>query len=167
MDLPVSQVMIIVRLGMLLNIISRLIARRVTGDADIVRILIDPDIIKLQIGRHVLADGVILRGKVVRHSQVHDQGHGLEWDHALTDVAVRSDGAVVEGPGFVSADEPGHLPCCTGGVFEGVDLVFRAVVPPGVEVGQAGHGLLIDAATVGVDFRDARVIHGGVVWNRR
>jgi hypothetical protein len=42
-------------------------------------------------------------------------------------------------------------------------LIFGAVVPAAVEVCEAGHGLLVDAATVGVDLGDAGIVNGGVV----
>lgn len=108
-------------------------------------------------------DTLILRGKVIRHTQVHDHAHRLERDHALTDVAVGADGAAVQGPSFVGADEPGYVSCGAGGVFEGEDLVLGAVVPAAVEVCEAGHGLLVDAAAVGVDLGDAWVVDGGVI----
>lgn len=161
---PTSQVMIIKRPPMLIDIVGRLVTRRVTGDTDRIGVLVDPDIVEPQVRGHILADGVVLRREVVRHSQVHDQGHGLERDHALADVAVGSHCASVERPGLVRADEPGDVASGAGGVLEGEDLVFGSVVPAGVEVCQAGHGLLVDAAAVGVDLRDARVVYGGVVW---
>lgn len=150
---------------MLIDIVGCLIARRVTSNTNLIRILVNADVVEPQIRRHVLADSVILRGKVIRHAQVHDHGHGLERDHALADVAVGSDGAAVEGPGFVGADEPGHVTSSAGGVFEGVDLVFAAVVPVRVEVCEARHCLLVDAAAVGVDLGYARVVDGGKVCN--
>lgn len=114
---------------MLVDIGGRLIARRVTGNTDLVWVLVNADIVDSQIRRHILMDGAVLRRKVVCHAQVQDHGQGLERDHALADVAVGPDGAAVECPGLVGADEPGHVASCAGVVFEGVDLVFGAVVP--------------------------------------
>jgi hypothetical protein len=119
---------------MLLDILSRLITRRVTSNALIIRILIDTDIVEAQVGRHVFMDALILRRKVIRHTHVHDYSHGFQRDHALSNVAVWSDGAGVECPGLFIADEPGYVAFITGGVFGGVGLVFRSVVPAVVQI---------------------------------
>lgn len=148
---------------MRLDIPRRLITGRVTGNTGIIRILVDAHIVKAQVSRHVFANRLVLWRKVVRHAQVHDHRHGLEGDHALADVTVGADGAPVQCPGFVGANEPGHFALCAGGVLEGVDLVFAAVVPAGVEVGQAGHGLLVDAATVGVDLGHTGIVDSSEV----
>lgn len=124
--------MIIIRLPMRLNIPRSLKPRRIASNTNLIRILINPNIIKPQIRRHVLADTLILRRKVIRHTQIHDQTHWFERDHALTDVTIGTDGAAVQGPGFVGADEPGYVSCGAGGVFEGEDLVFCAVVPAAI-----------------------------------
>lgn len=124
--------MIIIRLPMRLDITRSLKPRRITRHANLIRILVDTDIIKPQIRRHILVDTLVLRRKVICHTQVHDHTHRLEWDHALTDVAIGSDCAAIESPGFVGTDEPGHVSCGAGGVFKGEDLVLRAVVPAAV-----------------------------------
>lgn len=155
--------MIIIRLPVRIDIPRSLEPGRITRHANLIRVLINPNIIKPQIRRHILADTLILRRKVIRHTQIHDHAHRFERDHALTDVPIGPDGAPVESPGFVGTDEPGDVSCGTGGVFEGEDLVFRAVVPAVVEVCEAGHGLLVNAATVGVDLGDAGIVNGRVV----
>lgn len=149
---------------MRLNIPRRLESRRIAGNTNVIRILINPYIINPQIRRHIRTDALILRRKVIRHTQIHDHAHGFERDHALPDVTIRADGATVQGPGFVGADEPGYVSGGAGGVFEGKDLVFCAVVPAAVEVCKTGHGLLVDAAAIGVDLGDAWVVDGSVVW---
>lgn len=80
---------------MIPDIRGRLVARRVTGDALVVRVLVDADVVDAQERGHVLVDTGVLRSEVVGHTQVHHHGHGLERDHALPDVAVRPDGAAV------------------------------------------------------------------------
>lgn len=119
---------------MFLNILSRLIPRRVTGNALIIGVLIDPDVVEAQDGGHKINDALVLRREVIRHTHVHDQRHGFEWDHALPDIAVGSDGASVQCPGFLGADEPSHLSFCAGYVLEGVGLEFGAVVPAVIQV---------------------------------
>lgn len=148
---------------MRLDIPRGLITGRVTGNTGIIRVLVDAHIVKAQVRGHVFADRLVLGREVVRHAQVHDHGHGLERDHALANVAVGADGAPVQCPSFVSANEPGHVALCAGRVLEGVGLIFAAVVPAGVEVGQAGHGLLVDAATVGVDLGHTGIVDSSKV----
>lgn len=129
-NIPSRKVRIIVCLAMFLNILSRLITRWVTSNALIIGVLVDPNIVEAQDSRHIIDDALVLRREVVRHTHIHNQRHGLEWDHALPDIAVGSDGTCVQCPGLFSADEPGHVAFCTWCVLEGVGLVFGAVVPP-------------------------------------
>lgn len=70
----------------------------------------------------------------------------------------------VDGPGLFAADEPGYVPLWAGGVFEGVDLVFFAVVPVVVEVGEAGGDLLEGAAAVGIDGCDGWVVDSSKIY---
>ena len=114
---------------MLLNILSRLITRRVTSNALIIGVLVDPNVVEAQDSRHIIDDALVLRRKVVRHTHIHNQRQGLEWDHALPDIAIGADGAGIQCPGLFSADEPGHIAFCAGCVLKGVGLVFSAVVP--------------------------------------
>lgn len=155
--------MIIIRLPVRIDIPRCFKPGRITRHANLIRVLVNPNIIKPQIRRHILADTLILRRKVICHTQIHDHAHRFERDHALTDVSIGPDGAPVEGPSFVGADEPGDVSCGTGGIFEGEDLVFCAVVPAAVEICEARHGLLVDAATVGVNLGDAGIVNGRVV----
>lgn len=128
-NIPSRKVPIIVCLAMFLNILSGLITRRVTSNTLIIGVLVDADIVEAQDGRHEIDDALILRREVIRHTHIHDQGHGLERDRALPDIAVGSDGASVQCPGLFGADEPRHLALCTWCVLEGVGLVFGAVEP--------------------------------------
>lgn len=81
----------------------------------------------------------------------------------MSDVSVWSDCSAIYGPCFFGADEPGYLAFRAGRVLHGVGLVLGAVVPAVVEVGEGGHGLLVDTTAVAVDFGDAVVIDGGEV----
>lgn len=128
-NIPSRKVDIIVCLAMFLNILSCLITRWVTSNALIVRVLVDADIVEAQDSRHVINDAFILRCEVIRHTHIHDQCQRLEWDGALSDIAVRSDGASVQCPGLFGADEPGHVAFFTWCVLEGVGLEFGAIVP--------------------------------------
>lgn len=70
----------------------------------------------------------------------------------------------VDGPGLFTADEPGYVPLGARRVFEGVYLVFFAVIPVVVEVGKAGSDLLEGAAAVGVDGCDGWIVHSSEVY---
>ena len=148
---------------MFLNVLGCLPTRRVTGDTLIIWVLIDTNVVESQQSGHVFPDAGILRSEVVRHTHVHDQTHWLEGNHALSDIAVGTDGAAIEGPCLLRADEPCDLAFGSGGVLERVGLVLRAIVPAVVEVREGGHGLLVDATTVAVDLSNTVVVDGGEV----
>lgn len=151
---------------MLLNILRRPITRRVTRNTNIVRILIYANIIHPHRSRPRLREPrPIQHRERGRHTKIQNRVHGLHGNHSLANVAIGANGFCVDGPGLFVADEPCYVPPGARCVFEGVDLVFFAVVPVVVEVGEAGGDLLEGAAAVGVDGCDGWVVDGGEVCN--
>lgn len=144
---------------MLRNVFGRLIARRVASDTDVVRILVNPNIIEPHDARHIVSDRVIDGREVVGHAQVHDDGHRLKRNHALTNITIRANSSSIQGPGFVGPDKPGDVSFSAGGIFKGIDLVLGAVVPLIVQISETGHGLLIGTSSITVDLRYVTIIY--------
>lgn len=152
-----------VRLRMLFDILCRLPTVRITSHTDSIWILIDANIIKPQVRRRIFLNVIVNGRKVPRHAQIHDDRQRLKRDNALPYVAVRTDSSPVKRPCLVGANKPAHVPLNPWSVFEGVDLVCFAVVPIVVKVCDAGHGLLVGPAAIGVYLGYGGVVDGGEV----
>lgn len=153
-----------IRVRMLLNILRRPITCRITRNTNLVRILVNPNIVHPHRSRpRLLETRPVQHRERWRHTKIQNWVHGLHGDHSLADVAVGANSLGVDGPGLLTADEPGYVPLGSGRVFKGVDLVFFAVVPVVVEIGEAGGDLLEGATTIGVDCCDGWVVDGSEV----
>lgn len=150
---------------MLLNIIRRQIPCRIASDTDIIRILINPNVVHTHSGRpRRCKTGPVQHREGRRYTKVENWIHWLHRDDTLSDVAIWSHRLRVDGPCLFAAHEPGHVPLRARCVFECVDLVLLAVVPVVVEVSQARGNLLVGSASVCVDGCDGGVVHGGKIY---
>jgi hypothetical protein len=96
---------------MLLNILRSPIPRRITRNTNLIRILINPNIIHPHRSRPRLRQPrPIQHRERRRHPKVEDWVHGLHGDYSLANVAIGANGLCVDGPGLFATDEPGYVP---------------------------------------------------------
>lgn len=160
--LPCSFVDVLVCLGVFCDILRCFIARWVTGKADVVWILVDPEVIETHVPRQKFLDVVINWSETVCHTQVHDDRQRFHRNHPLADVAVGPEGSTVESPCLILTDIPGDIATGAGCVVEGVNLVLCSIIPVIIEVAEPRHRLLIGPATIGVNLCNLGIVYSCV-----
>ena len=150
---------------MTFDILCRLPSFRVTSNAPFVWILVDTNVIEAHSCRKQRRESRKVDSReATRHTKVHDKGHGLDGDEALSDVSIGAEGSSVDLPGLFVADKPGDFAFCSRDVFECVDLVFLAIIPIVIEVRECGYGLLVRTTAVWVYGGDMRVVELGEIY---
>lgn len=137
LGIPVCLVWVGVSLHVLIDVWSCLVAGRITRNAGLVWILINPDIVESHLCRQRGGDTSQVDGREPRgHTKVHDHGHGLLRNDPLADVAIRSYGSGIKLPHGLVRDRPYNIAFGPRRVIETELGVFFPVVPVVVEIGQ-------------------------------
>ena len=141
--LPMGEVCIRISFHVIFDVISSRVSLWIASDTLFVRVLVNPDIVETESGRHqsCKTSEVELR-KTCGHTKVHDDGHWLHRDGSLSDIAIGTDRTCIQFPNRLVRHVPYDIARFSRLVVEVVLLIAFPIIPGVIDIGQARQRLL-------------------------
>lgn len=136
--LPMGVVWIRISFHVVLDVVGCWVTRGIASHALLIRVLVDPDVVESQLGRHQgLKTGEVDVREALSHTKIHHNGHWLRRNRSLPNVPVRTKRTRIQLPNGLIRHIPYNVTSLSGRVVKVVLLVPFPIVPGVIDVGQA------------------------------